>query len=101
VSEIVGAIGGAHGPATWPWATLIVNVVGCVAIGVAARRVARDTTAWAFVVTGVLGGFTTFSAFAVELNDLAEADRLPLAAAYGAVTVVAGVVATMIAGGRR
>ena len=35
-------------------------------------------------MTGVLGGFTTFSALAVELNDLADADRLPLAALYAA-----------------
>jgi CrcB protein len=88
-------------PGTWPWATLIVNVVGCVLIGFAARFVARDTIAWAFVVTGVLGGFTTFSALAVELNDLAEADRMPLALAYGAVTLVAGIGATMIAAAPR
>ena len=70
---------------------MIVNVVGCVLIGVAARRIERDTTAWAFVVTGVLGGFTTFSALAVELNDMADAERLPLAVLYGAVTLAAGV----------
>jgi len=50
-------------------------------------------------VTGVLGGFTTFSALAVELNDLADANRLPLAVLYAGVTLVAGVGATMIAGG--
>jgi CrcB protein len=89
--------GGDHQPGTWPWATLVVNVVGCVLIGFAARRVERDTTAWALVVTGVLGGFTTFSALAIELNDMADAERLPLAVLYGAVTLAAGVGATMIA----
>ncbi len=84
--------------ACWPWATLIVNVVGCVLIGFAARRIVRDTTMWAFTVTGILGGFTTFSALAVELNDLADADRLPLAALYAVVTMVAGIGATAIAG---
>jgi len=59
--------------------------------------VVEDTAAWAFVVTGVLGGFTTFSALAVELNDLAEADRMPLAIAYGAVTLAAGIGATALA----
>ena len=84
--------------AGWPWATLIVNVVGCILIGFAARRIDRDTTMWAFTVTGILGGFTTFSALAVELNDLADADRLPLAALYAVVTMVAGIGATAIAG---
>jgi fluoride exporter len=51
---------------------------------------------WAFVVTGVLGGFTTFSAFAVELNELAEADRMSMAVVYGALTLGAGVGATVI-----
>lgn len=101
VAHVVAAVGGEHPPATWPWATLVVNVVGCLAIGVAARRIGRHTAAWAFTVTGVLGGFTTFSAFAVELNDLAEGERLPLAILYGAVTLIAGVGATVLAAGRR
>lgn len=49
-------------------------------------------------MTGVLGGFTTFSALAVELNDLADAHRLSLAVFYASVTLIAGVAATMIAG---
>jgi len=84
-------------PGTWPWATLIVNVVGSLAIGFAARRLMVDTVGWAFVVTGILGGFTTFSAFAVELNGMVEAERSEMAVAYGAVTLVAGVGATLIA----
>ena len=97
VAELADAIGSPHLPATWSWATLTVNVVGCLLIGLAARSLARDTTAWAFAVTGVLGGFTTFSALAVELNDLADAERLPLAVLYGAVTLAAGVGATFLA----
>ncbi len=97
VAWAVDAMASVHQAGTWPWATLIVNVVGCVLIGVAARRVDRNTTAWAFVVTGLLGGFTTFSALAVELNDMADAERLPLAVLYGAVTLAAGIGATAIA----
>jgi CrcB protein len=97
VAWLLDSIGSGHVPGTWPWATLLVNVTGCVVIGFAARSVARGTTAWAFVVTGVLGGFTTFSAFAVELNDMAEADRMTLAIVYGAVTLVAGIAATALA----
>jgi CrcB protein len=99
VARGVESMGWTSSDAGWPWATLIVNVVGCALIGLAARRLHRYTTAWAFSVTGVLGGFTTFSALAVELNDLADADRLPLALLYAGVTLVAGVGATMIAGG--
>ena len=101
VAWLLDSMGAGHLPGTWPWATLIVNVVGCVLIGFAARLVMEDTAAWAFVVTGVLGGFTTFSALAVELNDLAEADRMPLAITYGAMSLAAGIGATMIADARR
>ena len=88
-------------PGGWPWATLIVNMLGCVAIGLAARRVPRDTVAWAFAVTGILGGFTTFSAFAVEVNDLLDADRFVLGALYLAITLIGGYLGTAIAEGRR
>jgi CrcB protein len=97
VAELVGAAGSPHLPGTWPWATLVVNVVGCLVIGLAARTLSTGTIAWAFAVTGVLGGFTTFSALAVELNDLADAERLPIAVLYGAVTLAAGVGATFVA----
>ncbi len=97
VAWLLDSIGSGHVPGTWPWATLLVNVIGCVVIGFAARSVVRGTRAWAFVVTGVLGGFTTFSAFAVELNDMAEADRMTLAIVYGTVTLVAGIATTALA----
>jgi fluoride exporter len=100
VGGVVDAVTSPHQPATWPWATLVVNIVGCMAIGVAARRIDRNTTSWAFTVTGVLGGFTTFSAFAVELNDFADAGRLPVAVLYGVLTLAGGVAATTVALGR-
>lgn len=90
---------GAADPATWEWATLVVNVVGSFAIGITARRFGPGAIAWSFTATGVLGGFTTFSTFAVVLNDLVDAGRPELAAAYGAVTLIAGVGATWLAGG--
>lgn len=83
-------------PGAWPWATLLVNVAGALVIGAAARRLHLDSIAWAFVVTGVLGGFTTFSALAIELNDLVDAERLGAAIAYGAVTLGAGIGATLL-----
>lgn len=84
-------------PGTFPWATLIVNVAGCAAIGVAARRLQRDSELWLAVVVGVLGGLTTFSAFASETRGLVDADRPGLAIAYVAVTAVAGIAGTEIA----
>lgn len=59
-------------PLTWPWATFAVNIIGAVAIGVIASlpRIMADEARRHFVVTGVLGGFTTFSTFAVEVIQL-------------------------------
>ena len=93
------AVGAGAGPldaTTFPWPTFAVNVVGCMLIGLAARRVERGTMGWAFAVTGVLGGFTTMSAFAVELNHLADADRTGLAALYLVATLLAGLGALLI-----
>ena len=87
----------AHDRGGWPWATLIVNLVGCVAIGVAARRLQVGTVAWAFVVTGVLGGFTTFSSFAVEVDQLIDAGRAGVALGYVMITMIGGYAATWIA----
>jgi CrcB protein len=83
-----------HEPGTWPWATLAVNLVGCLLVGllVAAlvdhpspHRLARP-----FLVSGVLGGFTTFSALALETRDLVAVERTGLAAAYVGVSLVLG-----------
>lgn len=86
-----------HDRGGWSWATLAVNLIGCAIIGLAARRLRVGTVAWAFVVTGVLGGFTTFSTFAVEVDELFEADRAGVAFAYVVVTLIGGYGATWIA----
>jgi fluoride exporter len=58
----------------WPWATLAVNVIGCCAIGVLYRLlpilVDGPASARLLLMTGVLGGFTTFSAFSLEAAQL-------------------------------
>ncbi|MGB0115150.1 MAG: CrcB family protein [Ilumatobacteraceae bacterium] len=99
VGAMFDAVSTPQGAVAWGWATLIVNVVGAFLIGIVARRMERDTMGWAFTVTGVLGGFTTFSAFAMSINDLADADRMALAIGYGAVTLLAGIGATLVAHG--
>lgn len=81
----------------WPWATLVVNLLGCLLIGIAARSFERDSARWDGLVTGALGGFTTMSAFAVELNDLADAGRTGALVGYVAATMIGGVGATWLA----
>lgn len=74
----------------FPWTTFLVNIVGCFLIGIVAEQLRG--LARVGVATGVLGGFTTMSAFAVEANQLAAAREPMLAAVYtvGSVTFGAG-----------
>jgi CrcB protein len=82
-------------PEEFPLDDLIVNVIGCVLIGIAAARMVRGSVGWAFAVTGVLGGFTTMSGFALGFNDLIAADRVALAIAYFVVTMTGGVLGVL------
>lgn len=89
---VAQAMGGGAG--RFPWATLAVNVVGAAALGaVVALAAARpDVARWRAVVgVGFLGGFTTFSTFAVETVALLERRAFGLAAAYVAATLIVGV----------
>ncbi len=67
-----------------PWSTLSVNVLGCFLAGfITASLGARGTISpifLLFLTTGMLGGFTTFSAFSIDTLRLAEAGQLTLAA---------------------
>lgn len=81
----------------FPWATLLTNLAGCLALGAvmellaalsAPHRLARP-----FLGTGLLGGFTTFSAYAVETRELLAAGRVGLAAAYVVGTLVGALAA--------
>ena len=63
-----------------PYATMTVNLAGCLVIGVlaglvASQRVALGPGTRAFVFVGVLGGFTTFSSFGLDTFTLAHAGR--------------------------
>lgn len=75
----------------WPWGTWAVNALGCLLAGLlfAALDLSRPAlhTTRALLIVGVCGGFTTFSAFALELWLLAP-QRPRLAAVYFATTVV-------------
>ena len=80
----------------FPWDDLTVNLLGSLAIGVAAARLARSTISWAFIVTGILGGFTTMSGFALAFNDLIRDDRATAALVYVIVTMTGGVAAILL-----
>lgn len=83
-----------------PWATLAVNVCGAFLLGLLLERLARagpETSRRRMLRlglgTGVLGGFTTYSALALELHDLLGAAEFAAATAYGLGSVCAGLVA--------
>ena len=88
------AVVAAFGDQPW-WGTLLVNVVGCLAIGyllVVVRTSPRASVIAPLAVTGFLGGFTTFSALAIDTVVLI--DIAPVTAAvYLAVTLLVGLLA--------
>jgi CrcB protein len=88
------AVGRAVPPAAGlPIATLLVNVTGCLAFGLAAGWLARESdSARLFALTGVLGGYTTFSTFGAESVSLARTSPAR-AAAYVLASVALGLVA--------
>lgn len=92
------AVGAAAGGG-WPWGTLAVNVLGGLAIGALAEAL---TLRWsggpelrALLVTGILGGFTTFSAFSLETVALFDRGAWVAGVAYVGLSVVLSLTATM------
>tara|TARA_Y100001954_G_C15516764_1_gene457270 strand:+ start:202 stop:582 length:381 start_codon:yes stop_codon:yes gene_type:complete len=85
----------------FPWGTLTVNVVGCFALGVVVEVMAlvwSPAAEWrAFLTVGVLGAFTTFSAFALDISILHERGEMLQAILYVTVSV-AGSIAAIFAG---
>lgn len=77
-----------------PWATLAVNAVGCLLIGVLIVLVeGRHPLLRPLLGVGVLGGFTTFSTYAVDAVVLADRGAVWTAAAYVAGTLVTALAA--------
>ncbi|MBN8501485.1 MAG: fluoride efflux transporter CrcB [Sphingomonadales bacterium] len=80
----------------FPWATLSVNLIGSFAMGLLAGLLARHGQGGEetrlLVGVGVLGGFTTFSAFSLELVNLAERGALGSAALYAVISLAGGVI---------
>jgi CrcB protein len=81
-------------PAGVPWWTILVNVTGSFAIGYFAQSLAADALdARAFLIAGLLGGYTTFSAFSLQTLELARAGDWNAAS----INVVASVALCLIA----
>lgn len=84
---------------TFPFGTLTVNIIGCFIIGLIFGLTDRGnlTPEWRlFLATGLLGGFTTFSAFSYETVGLLRDGQLWHAAAYILASVSIGLFVTFI-----
>ena len=86
----------------WPTATFVVNLVGSFLLGVlleALLRRGEESQRGRLVRlgagTGVLGGFTTFSSLALEMERLIAAGQVTMSAAYGVLSVVLGLLACL------
>ncbi len=82
---------------SFPWGTLIVNIAGCFAMGVLvevlARRFNASNELRLFMATGILGGFTTFSAFSLDVAVLWEKGASTAALAYVLASVLGATLA--------
>ena len=84
---VAGAID-RHMLGAFPWGILLVNVLGSLLIGLVATltdpsgRLFVNSTAQQFFMTGVFGGFTTFSAFSLQVLNLVRDGRWETASAY-------------------
>jgi CrcB protein len=84
----------------FPWGTLVVNITGCLLIGIFFGlhfKTAGATENWKlFLMTGLCGGFTTFSAFTLEGIGLLKEQKLALFFMYVAASVLLGLLATFV-----
>lgn len=80
---------------TWTWGTLTVNLLGSFALGVVAGTI-RDPALRLVVGSGLLGGFTTFSALSLQTVHLAQEGRWLAAIGYPLVSVLGGVLGCWI-----
>ncbi len=97
---IEGAFPTAHG--SWPWATFLINLAGSFLLGFLLESLERSgaDTGWRrsvrFAVgTGLIGGFTTYSTFVLEVYTLADSGALILSVAYAVVSVLIGLGAAL------
>ncbi len=98
---LVGVWAGSHGATQrWPTGTLLVNVIGCAVIGLIAglseRGAFGSPDLRLFLMTGLIGGFTTFSAFGLETFAMLRRGDVTSALAYLLSSLVLGLLAVWI-----
>ncbi len=86
--------------ASFPWGTLFVNVFGSLLMGLFIAWLSKKTGVSnemrLFIATGILGGFTTFSAFSLDVANLVERGAMASAFAYIATSIIISLVAVFI-----
>lgn len=89
-----------HLPPGFPWGTLAINVLGSLVMGIVAgafaARIDASQSLRLFLATGVLGGFTTFSAFSLEVMLLHERGASAQALLYALASVLLSVAALAV-----
>lgn len=85
---VVEALG--HGVPEWPWATFLVNVVGCFLLGWFAVAVPERGHRRPLLMAGFCGALTTFSTVQLELLEMLDEGRVGLAGLYVSGSVAAG-----------
>ncbi|MEY4696925.1 MAG: fluoride efflux transporter CrcB [Pseudomonadota bacterium] len=80
----------------WPFGTLLVNVAGCLAMGALYVLLAQRAALSPLLMTGILGGFTTFSAFSLDAMKLWDAGQGAQAMAYVAASVILSLAAAAL-----
>lgn len=97
--KLGGIILHAYPNAKFPWSTFFVNILGCLLIGIVAgiieTRHEADPKVRAFLITGLLGGFTTFSAFGFESVFLIRQGEAMTVILYVTSSVVLGILAVV------
>lgn len=87
-----------HHPHTYPWGTFSVNIIGCFLIGLfwglSFKSFAGNESWKLFLMTGICGGFTTFSAFTLEGIGLIKEERVGTFLLYMGGSVLVGLLAT-------
>lgn len=89
-----------HNAVGFPWGTLLVNILGCAAIGMLAVLIERltslNTELRLLLITGFLGGFTTFSSFGLDTWYLMRKGEWLYATAYVSASVGFGILAVAL-----
>ena len=82
-------------PIIFPIKTFIINIVGCIVIGIiaatATKNIEMNPQMLLFLKVGLCGGFTTFSTFALETSDLMKAGNMGISFLYAVLSVLAGI----------